>query len=124
MARLAWAGDALEEGEVESTTPGVERWLSDLPDGHMDAGRLPTAVHAVAGRALRRAEGSDDPGEVALARVLSRSGTWVVGDGGRVEVDALADDPVAAILELEDRGEGLGFAGGPGADLEPRPVAG
>jgi DNA-binding CsgD family transcriptional regulator len=70
-----------EEGEVESTTPGVERWLSDLPDGDMDAGRLPTAVHAVAGRALRTAEGSDDPGEVALARVLSRSGTWVVLHG-------------------------------------------
>jgi len=68
-------------GEVESTTPGVERWLSDLPDGDMDAGRLPTAVHTVAARALRTAEGRDDPGEVALARVLSRSGTWVVLHG-------------------------------------------
>ena len=27
-----------EHGEVESTTPGVERWLSDLPDGDLDAG--------------------------------------------------------------------------------------
>ncbi len=70
-----------ESGEVESATPGVERWLSDLPDGNWEAGRLPTAVHAVAGRALRAAGGSDDPGEVALARVLSRSGTWVVLHG-------------------------------------------
>jgi DNA-binding CsgD family transcriptional regulator len=70
-----------EAGEVESTTPAVERWLSDLPDGDLDAGRLPTAVHAVAGRALRTAEGSDEPGEVALARVLSRSGTWIVLHG-------------------------------------------
>jgi DNA-binding CsgD family transcriptional regulator len=70
-----------EDGEVESTTPGVERWLSDLPDGDLDAGRLPTAVHAVAGRALRTAESHDDPGEVALARVLSRSGTWIVLHG-------------------------------------------
>jgi DNA-binding CsgD family transcriptional regulator len=70
-----------EAGEVESTTPGVERWLSDLPDGEMDAGGLPSAVHAVAGRALRTAEGHDDPGQVALARVLSRSGTWVVLHG-------------------------------------------
>src|SRR5215216_2159790 len=70
-----------EHGEVESTTPGVERWLSDLPDGDLDAGRLPSAVHAVAGRALRTAEGSDEPGEVALARVLSRSGTWIVLHG-------------------------------------------
>jgi DNA-binding CsgD family transcriptional regulator len=70
-----------EDGEVESTTPGVERWLSDLPDGDLDAGRLPSAVHAVAGRALRTAESHDDPGEVALARVLSRSGTWIVLHG-------------------------------------------
>ncbi len=70
-----------EEGELESTTPGVERWLSDLPDGDLDAGRLPSAVHAVAGRALRTAESHDDPGEVALARVLSRSGIWIVLHG-------------------------------------------
>src|SRR5215216_6333826 len=70
-----------EDGEVESTTPGVERWLCDLPDGDLDAGRLPSAVHAVAGRALRTAESHDDPGEVALARVLSRSGTWIVLHG-------------------------------------------
>jgi DNA-binding CsgD family transcriptional regulator len=70
-----------EHGEVESTTPGAERWLSDLPDGDMEAGRLPSAVHAVASRALRTAESSEDPGEVALARVLSRSGTWIVLHG-------------------------------------------
>jgi DNA-binding CsgD family transcriptional regulator len=70
-----------ESGEVESTTPGVERWLADLPDGDWEAGSLPSAVHAVAGRALRTAESADDPGEVALARVLSRSGTWVVLHG-------------------------------------------
>src|SRR5918994_2290400 len=61
-----------EQGEVESTTPGVERWLSDLPDGDLDAGRLPSAVHAVAGRALRTAGSHQDPGEAPLARVLSR----------------------------------------------------
>jgi len=70
-----------EHGEVESSTAGVERWLSDLPDGDLDAGRLPSAVHAVAGRALRTSESRDDPGEVALARVLSRSGTWIVLHG-------------------------------------------
>jgi DNA-binding CsgD family transcriptional regulator len=70
-----------EDGEVESTTPGVERWLCDLPDGDLDAGRLPSAVHAVAGRALRTAEGYDAPGEVALVRVLSRSGRWIMLHG-------------------------------------------
>ena len=43
--------------EVESATPGVERWLADLPDGDWDAGALPSAVLAVAGRALRTARG-------------------------------------------------------------------
>jgi DNA-binding CsgD family transcriptional regulator len=70
-----------ERGEIESASPGVERWLSDLPDGDLDAGRLPSAVHAVAARALRTAEGHDRPGEVALARVLSRSGRWIVLHG-------------------------------------------
>jgi DNA-binding CsgD family transcriptional regulator len=70
-----------ETGEVESTTPGVERWLSELPDGDIEAGRLPSVVHAVAGRALRTAESPDEPGEVALARVLSCTGTWIVLHG-------------------------------------------
>jgi DNA-binding CsgD family transcriptional regulator len=70
-----------EDGEVESTTPGVERWLAELPDGDLDAGRLPSVLHAVAGRALRTAQSSEEPGEVALARVLSRSGTWIVLHG-------------------------------------------
>jgi DNA-binding CsgD family transcriptional regulator len=68
-------------GEVESATPGVERWLAELPDGDWDAGRLPSAVLAVAGRALRTAEHPDQPGEVAVSRVLSRSGTWIVLHG-------------------------------------------
>jgi DNA-binding CsgD family transcriptional regulator len=68
-------------GEVESATPGVERWLAELPDGDLDAGRLPSAVRAVAGRALRTAEHPDEPGQVAVSRVLSRSGAWVVLHG-------------------------------------------
>jgi DNA-binding CsgD family transcriptional regulator len=70
-----------DKGEVESATPGVERWLAELPDGDWDAGRLPSAVRAVAGRALRTAEHPDEPGQVAVSRVLSRSGTWVVLHG-------------------------------------------
>jgi DNA-binding CsgD family transcriptional regulator len=67
--------------DVESTTPGVQRWLAELPDGDPDAGKLPSSVLAVAGRALRTAEHPDQPGEVAVSRVLSRSGTWVVLHG-------------------------------------------
>jgi DNA-binding CsgD family transcriptional regulator len=69
------------DGEVESATPGVERWLAALPDGDWDAGKLPSAVLAVAGRALRTAEHPDEPGQVSVSRVLSRSGTWVVLHG-------------------------------------------
>jgi len=67
--------------EVESTTPGVEHWLAELPDGDWDADKLPSSVLAVAGRALRTAEHPDEPGQVAVSRVLSRSGTWVVLHG-------------------------------------------
>jgi hypothetical protein len=54
-----------EDGEVESSTAGVERWLSDLPDGDLDAGRLPSAVHAVAGRALRTSDLDRPPRHLA-----------------------------------------------------------
>jgi DNA-binding CsgD family transcriptional regulator len=73
--------------ELESATPGVERWLSELPDGDWEAGRLPSAVYAVAGRALRTADGPDALGEVAVARVLSESGTWVVLHGAALVAD-------------------------------------
>jgi DNA-binding CsgD family transcriptional regulator len=84
-------------GEVQSSTPGVERWVSELPGGDWDAGRLPTAALAVAQRALRTAEGLEAPGAVAVARVLSESGTWVVLHGAPL----VGDGPkrVAVIVE-------------------------
>ena len=83
--------------EIESTSPGVERWLSNLPGGDWESGRLPSAVLSVAGRALRSAEGRDEPGEVALARVLSESGTWVVLHGATLVSDGT--QRVAVIVE-------------------------
>jgi DNA-binding CsgD family transcriptional regulator len=65
--------------EPESATPGTERWLAQLPGA--DGDRLPHAVVSVAGRALRSAAGTDRAGEVAVARVLSASGTWVMLHG-------------------------------------------
>jgi DNA-binding CsgD family transcriptional regulator len=85
------------KGEVESSTPGVERWVSDLPGGDWDAGRLPTAALSVAERALRTAASPDAPGEVALARVLSNSGTWVVLHGATLVGEGPAR--VAVIVE-------------------------
>lgn len=70
-----------EDWGVESATPGVERWLDELPDGDWrGSGRLPPAVLAVAGRARRTAR-DGIPGEVAFARVLTASGRWVVLHG-------------------------------------------
>ena len=85
------------EWEVESATSGVERWISDLPGGDWDGGRLPSAVLSVAGRALRSAEGRDVPGEVALARVLTDSGTWVILHGATLVSDG--NRRVAVIVE-------------------------
>ncbi len=86
-----------QDWHVESATPGVEQWLSDLPDGDWDAGKLPSAVLAVGARALRTVESPGEPGEVAVARVLSGSGTWVVLHGAAlVSSDARR---VAVIVE-------------------------
>jgi DNA-binding CsgD family transcriptional regulator len=66
---------------VESLTPGTERWFAELPDGDWERGKLPPSVLAVAGRALRIAEEADVSSEIAFARVLSRSGLWLVLHG-------------------------------------------
>lgn len=66
---------------LESMTPGVDRWLSELPGGESEESGLPPSVLAVAGRALRTAEGPDAPGEVAVARVMSVAGRWIVLHG-------------------------------------------
>lgn len=79
-------------GEVESRTPGVDRWLADLPDADLTAGRMPTAVRSVAAQALQ-----PGPGKVAMARVLSRNGTWVVLHGARL--DGTGEGRVAVIVE-------------------------
>jgi DNA-binding CsgD family transcriptional regulator len=70
-----------ENWKVESLTPGTEHWLDELPDGDRERGKLPPSVLAVAARALRTGGNADVPGEVALARVLSRNGRWIVLHG-------------------------------------------
>ncbi len=83
--------------DVESLTPGVDRWLSELCDGDWDGGRLPSSVQAVAGRALRAAETREGPNEIAVARVLSRSGIWVVLHGAALVANG--SRRVAVIIE-------------------------
>ena len=78
-------------GEVESATPGVERWVGELPDADWDAGRLGQAITSVMVRSLRTA------GEVVVARVRAASGVWVVVHGATL----VGNGPrrVAVILE-------------------------
>lgn len=68
---------------VDSVTPGAERSLADLPGGaNASTGRLPFAVLAVAARVRRVARGETDSSvSAARARVLSRTGRWVVLHG-------------------------------------------
>jgi DNA-binding CsgD family transcriptional regulator len=87
-----------EDWSVESLTPGVERWLAELPDGDWEAkGKLPPSVLAVAGRARRTAEHEDAPGQVAVSRVLSRDGRWIVLHGASLVADGARR--VAVIVE-------------------------
>lgn len=70
----------LREGlEVESMTPGMARWLDELPGGDWTGrGILPAAVLAIAGRALRNAAFPHQVEDTALARVRTHSGQWVI----------------------------------------------
>lgn len=75
-----------EKMHTESLTPGVERWLGELPGGDGAPERMPDAVLSVAGQALRSAS-AEVPGEVAFARVLSREGHWIVLHGALLRSD-------------------------------------
>lgn len=84
--------------QVESTTPGVERWLADLPDGDPQTGKLASSVRSVAASALRSATAPDDPGQVAMARVLGRTGLWYVVHAAAL-ITAGSPRRVAVIVE-------------------------
>jgi len=73
------------------------RWLDELPGGGQGGGRLPPAVLAVAGRALGAVARPGTPAEVAVSRVMTRSGAWVVLHG--VPLAAPGPQRVAVIVE-------------------------
>jgi DNA-binding CsgD family transcriptional regulator len=70
-----------DQWELQSATPGVERWLDEFPDGDRDAGTLPSALTAVAARTRRNAENPERPSGITVARVQSKSGGWIVLHG-------------------------------------------
>jgi DNA-binding CsgD family transcriptional regulator len=85
-----------ENFQPDSLTPGAERWLTELPGGERAPDSMPHALLSVAGRALRSAT-AETPGEVAFARVLSRTGRWVVLHGAVLQSDGRRR--VAVIVE-------------------------
>jgi DNA-binding CsgD family transcriptional regulator len=85
-----------EKMRPDSLTPGVERWLEDLPGGDRAPDRMPDAVLSVAGQALRSAT-AEVPRETAFARVLSRNGHWIVLHGAVLRSDSRRR--VAVIVE-------------------------
>ena len=75
-----------EQFEIDSFTPGVDRWLRELPGGELAPERLPHAVISVAGRALE----AIDPArarEIAFARVLTRTGGWIALHGALLQAE-------------------------------------
>lgn len=90
-----------EDWSVDSLTPGADTWLGELPGGDWQRhNSLPPSVLAVAGRALRTVEGADAPGEVAVSRVLSSEGRWLVLHGAALVTKATRR--VAVIIEPAD----------------------
>jgi DNA-binding CsgD family transcriptional regulator len=82
---------------VESATPGIEGWLSRLAESDSPARGLPSAVLALAGRALAISEDAARPGEIAVSRVRLREGGWVVLHGACLTTTG--DRRVAIIIE-------------------------
>lgn len=82
---------------IESATPGVERWLSELPDGDWDAGRLPSSVVTLAARTLKNSDHPNRGAEITVSRVLTRAGTWVVLHGA--QLTSTGDRRIAIIVE-------------------------
>ncbi len=85
-----------EDWAPASVSEGAAEWLAALPDGDARSGRLPPAVLAVAGRAARGTS-PDQPAEVAVARVQTRSGRWVILHG--VPLSTAGPSRIAVIVE-------------------------
>jgi DNA-binding CsgD family transcriptional regulator len=78
--------------QVRSRTTGVDRWLAEIADRD----GLPSAVLAVAARAVRAAE-AGEPDAVATARVRGHHGGWLLLHGACLVEDG--DRRVAVIID-------------------------
>ena len=85
--------------QVESMSSGTQEWLADLPGG-ATSDHLPPCVLAVAGRVARSVT-DEDTTAVAVSRVLTSSGRWVVLHG--LPLATGATRRVAVIVEPATR---------------------
>ena len=84
--------------DLGSTSPGVDHWLELLGETEQGRSRFPSAIVAVAARALGRRP--DESPEVAVSRVLTRSGRWLILHG--ITLEAGPERRVAVIIEPAD----------------------
>jgi DNA-binding CsgD family transcriptional regulator len=66
--------------DVESASPGIDRWLSDLP-GWQRTASLPPCVLAVAAQTFETARRPGEHNQGSISRVHTHSGAWVVLQG-------------------------------------------
>jgi len=71
-----------QDGSVQDVNPAADRLLQKLISPPSAPGRLPNIIHAVAYRALLSARG--DSGGLAMARVPTEGGNWMVLHGSVV----------------------------------------
>jgi len=88
----------IEDWAIQSSTPGTEALLAELPGGA--TGSLPTAVLSVAAKALRSLEARGGAGEVVVARVRSDRGMWCTIHGSPLL--SAGARRVAVIIERAD----------------------
>ena len=66
---------------IESMSPGMDRWLAELVGAGSARRAVPPSVLAVAARVVRRLDGDGPPDDVPLARVRANDGRWLVLHG-------------------------------------------
>ena len=84
-----------QDGSVQDVNPAAGRLLQQLISPAPAAGRLPNIIHAVAYRALLSARG--DSGGLAMARVPTETGQWIVLHGS--VVGSAQEGRTAVIIE-------------------------
>jgi DNA-binding CsgD family transcriptional regulator/GAF domain-containing protein len=86
--------------EIESTTPGTDQLLEDLPGGGGPGSpNLPPVVVAVASQVLRPPNDAGATPEPATARVTSRSGRWIVVHAAPLATPKGSTSQAAVIIE-------------------------